>query len=106
MRMFLVFILLASVMCTSQSVKVVDGDFSFSLESVMKLRDFMSDDSLTNPRLAQTSIAAICSNPVLLEEFQHVCQAQGASMIFSRLAKVATQPDMCEICANAACTGC
>ncbi|XP_066547640.1 guanylin [Amia ocellicauda] len=106
MKAFPVFLLCSCFVWNSQSVTVVDGNFAFPLDTVMQLKCLMDGDIGTNPRLAQTSAAVICANPALPEDFRPVCQSQGADLVFSRLAKVTTQPDLCEICANAACTGC
>ncbi|XP_047660223.1 guanylin-like [Tachysurus fulvidraco] len=56
-----------------------------------------------NPRLVKTSNVAVCGNPTLPQEFIELCRQSGSSLVFSRLAAV--PPDVCEICAFAACTG-
>ncbi|MGH0118326.1 UNVERIFIED_CONTAM: hypothetical protein FKN15_048562 [Acipenser sinensis] len=81
-----------------------DGDFTFSLEAVKKLKDLMDGVQLKSSRMS--SSALLCANPALPEEFKAVCQSTGAGMVFSRLETVADHADICEICAMAACTGC
>ncbi|XP_029630983.1 guanylin [Salmo trutta] len=90
------------------AVKVQEGDFFFSLDSVKKLQELTAEDSnvnrMQNPRLTSTSFASVCANPSLPQEFMPLCMKRGASMSLSRLAAVPM--DICEICAFAACTGC
>ncbi|KAK6477450.1 guanylin-like [Huso huso] len=100
----IVFIIFFLFVCNSGSVKVVDGDFTFSLEAVKKLKDLMDGVQLKSSRMS--SSAVLCANPALPEEFRAVCQSTGAGMVFSRLETVADHADICEICAMAACTGC
>ncbi|CAB1353634.1 unnamed protein product [Coregonus sp. 'balchen'] len=89
-------------------VKVQEGDFFFSLESVKKLQELTAEGSsvngMQNPRLTGTSFASVCANPSLPQEFMSLCMQRGASMSLSKLAAVPM--DICEICAFAACTGC
>ncbi|KAL4622513.1 guanylin-like [Arapaima gigas] len=109
MKAFLFFILLLTTYCLiSQAVQVKEGDFTFSLDSVKKLKDLMDVRLMknANPRLASSSAAALCANPALPEEFKPVCQSKRAAVSFNRLAFVAQNSDVCEICAFAACTGC
>ncbi|XP_062843094.1 guanylin family protein [Trichomycterus rosablanca] len=98
---------LTSVWMVSEAVQVQDGEYSFSMESVMVLQHLLDASSATqqqNPRLLKTSNSVVCANPTLPQEFLSVCQRSGSSMVFSRLASVPV--DRCEICAFAACTGC
>ncbi|XP_041129107.1 guanylin-like [Polyodon spathula] len=103
-------VLLATIVCfstlsvLSEAVVVKDGDFTFSLEAVKKLKDLM--DGVVLKRSRMSSSAVLCTNPALPEEFRAVCQSTDASMVFSRLRTVADHEDICEICAMAACTGC
>ncbi|XP_018581065.1 guanylin-like [Scleropages formosus] len=109
MKTFLFFALLLTVYClVAQAVQVKEGDFTFSLESVKKLKNLMDVRVVkdSNPRLASTSTAALCANPALPEEFKPVCQSKSAALSFYRLGSVAYNSDVCEICAFAACTGC
>ncbi|XP_036390367.1 guanylate cyclase activator 2B-like [Megalops cyprinoides] len=101
-------LLLLAACLLSEAVQVKEGDFTFSLESVMKLGDLMDRNTpeKQSPRLADTSSTAVCGNPALPQEFVPVCQSKGAVLSFSRLAYIALHHDECEICMNAACTGC
>ncbi|XP_066547181.1 guanylin [Amia ocellicauda] len=103
---------LATVFCLvalcvfSDAVQVKEGDFTFSLEAVKKLKEVMDASAVKNPRLAKTSLPASCSDPDLPAEFLPLCQSSRPGMSFYRLALLAEEPDVCEICAFAACTGC
>ncbi|KAK6477451.1 guanylin-like [Huso huso] len=105
-------VLLATIVCfstlsmLSEAVVVKDGEFTFSLEAVKKLKDLMDRGIRKSSRIAKTSSEVVCANPALPGEFRAVCQRTDAGMVFSRLATVASHPDVCEICAYAACTGC
>uniref|UniRef100_A0AAZ3Q3Z5 Guanylate cyclase activator 2B n=1 Tax=Oncorhynchus tshawytscha TaxID=74940 RepID=A0AAZ3Q3Z5_ONCTS len=71
-------------------VKVQEGDFVFSLESVKKLQELTESSSVNgkqNPHLASTSFASVCANPSLPQEFMPLCMQRGASMSLSRLGK-------------------
>ncbi|KAJ8370972.1 hypothetical protein SKAU_G00110000 [Synaphobranchus kaupii] len=101
-------LLLLAVSQLSDAVQVKEREFTFSLESVRKLKDLMDSDLVgkESPRLAQTSTAIVCRDPGLPEEFLPVCQSKGAGMSLSRLAFIGSHHDECEICMFAACTGC
>ncbi|XP_018581066.1 guanylin-like [Scleropages formosus] len=94
-------LLVPCLLWSSEGVMVQDGPFSFPLESV-KLLKAMIDGT----RLTKSSPASVCTNPGLPEELQPLCQSEEASAVFSRLIDIITPPDPCEICVNAACTGC
>ncbi|XP_036387718.1 guanylin-like [Megalops cyprinoides] len=100
--------LLITLCVVTDAVQVKEGDFTFSLESVKKLKDLMGVDTAVkqSPRLAKTSAASVCTSPDLPAEFRPVCETKGAAMSFFRLGFVAARMDLCEICAFAACTGC
>uniref|UniRef100_A0A8C9ZUL1 Guanylate cyclase activator 2B n=1 Tax=Sander lucioperca TaxID=283035 RepID=A0A8C9ZUL1_SANLU len=63
------------------------GDRSFPLEAVKQLMELMDLDDNVSPHLAETSIVAVCTNPVLPQVFQPVCQGKGAAIVFSKLGK-------------------
>ncbi|XP_061112517.1 guanylin-like [Conger conger] len=98
--------LAASLLC--DAVQVKEGEFTFSLESVKKLKDLMDKDleGKQSPRLAKASTATVCSDPALLPEFLPVCRSDRAGLSLSRLAFIGLNYDECEICMFAACTGC
>ncbi|XP_075377016.1 guanylin-like [Mycteria americana] len=108
MKGFLSFTVLSVLLLvhSSQAVYVQDGDLKFSLESVKKLKGLMDENRNINSHMV-VSMASYspCDEKDLPEEFQSVCKSEDASMIFERL-NLAVEDDLCEICANAACTGC
>ncbi|KAF7645127.1 hypothetical protein LDENG_00209550 [Lucifuga dentata] len=107
--MKLLSVVLVLVMClcsTCQGVQVKVGDRSFPLEAVKQLKVLMDVDAHVNPHLAETSVAAVCNNPILPQIFQPVCQAREAAIVFSRLMNIITSLDPCDICANPSCIGC
>lgn len=86
-----------------------EGDFTFSLESVMKLGDLLGSTNKTAKKsfdMATIDSVAVCADPSLPVEFQPLCQSKEAGTAISRLAKISANYDTCEICAFAACTGC
>uniref|UniRef100_A0A8B9VUW3 Guanylate cyclase activator 2B n=1 Tax=Anas zonorhyncha TaxID=75864 RepID=A0A8B9VUW3_9AVES len=90
---------LATVSCDEE-----DGDLKFSLESVKKLKELMDENRSINPRMVVSKTTySPCNEKDLPEEFQVVCKREDAPMIFERLS---IDADLCEICANAACSGC
>ncbi|KAL4622512.1 guanylin-like [Arapaima gigas] len=102
MKSFSILLLLISCLVRdSQGVVVQDGPYTFALESV-KLLKAMIDAT----RLTGSSLASVCTNPGLPEEFQLLCREKEPNAVFSRLIDIVTLPDLCEICVNAACTGC
>lgn len=64
------------------------GNRSFPLEAVKQLKELMDLEDSINPRLAETSTAAVCAHPLLPQVFRPVCQGKGAGVVFSRLGKV------------------
>ncbi|XP_044625271.1 guanylin isoform X1 [Equus asinus] len=86
-----------------------DGEFSFSLESVKKLKDLreLQAPSTRNRREVDGSLAPIlCRYPKFPEELKPICKERNAREILQRLETIAQDPRMCEICAFAACAGC
>ncbi|NWU70585.1 GUC2A protein, partial [Pterocles burchelli] len=84
-----------------------DGDLKFSLESVKKLKELMDENRHINPRMVVSAVNySPCDEKDLPEEFQSVCKREDAPMIFDRLSLAVREPDLCEICVNAACAGC
>ncbi|NXG75176.1 GUC2A protein, partial [Baryphthengus martii] len=84
-----------------------DGDLKFSLESVKKLKELMDVNRHISPRmLVPMASYSPCDEKDLPEEFQSLCKREDAPMIFQRLSLAVGEPDLCEICANAACAGC
>ncbi|KAM9241738.1 guanylin [Dugong dugon] len=89
-----------------------DGDFSFPLESVKKLKDLqgLHDAGIgkdRKARLARRSVVPIlCSYPGFPKELEPVCNEPNAQEILQRLEAIAQEPSTCEICAYAACAGC
>ncbi|XP_008581333.1 PREDICTED: guanylin [Galeopterus variegatus] len=94
-------------------VTVRDGDFSFSLESVKKLKGLRE---LQEPRIGKfrelepmpftSAVPILCSNPKFPEELKPICKEPNAQGILQRLGAIAEHPILCEICAYAACAGC
>ncbi|XP_036386142.1 guanylin-like [Megalops cyprinoides] len=106
MRVPMALVVLAWCLWESQAVWVQDGNLRFSLESVKVLKSLLGVDSSPKPHPTKDGPSAVCTNPKLPAEFQPVCQREGAESVFYRLVEIITPPDPCEICANAACTGC
>ncbi|XP_029332680.1 guanylin isoform X2 [Mus caroli] len=91
-----------------------DGDLSFPLESVKKLKDLrevqeprLVSHKMFAPRLLQPVAPQLCSShSALPEALRPVCKKPNAEEILQRLEAIAQDPNTCEICAYAACTGC
>ncbi|XP_008065363.1 guanylin [Carlito syrichta] len=102
--------LLGAWAALADGVTVQDGDFSFSLESVKKLKDlqeprvgkFRRLESMPGKPVAPT----LCNNQKFPEELKPLCKEPNSQDILHRLEVIAEDPSMCEICAYAACTGC
>ncbi|XP_030393633.1 guanylin [Gopherus evgoodei] len=104
--------LLAAVLCLctlaafSDCVTVQVGKFSFPLESVKKLKDFMDNSVTGNPYLLNVRSASLCAISDIPKEFLDLCATPDADQIFEELKPIARSPELCEICAFAACAGC
>ncbi|KAM5246948.1 guanylin [Ctenodactylus gundi] len=98
--------LLGACAVTAGAVTVQDGDFSFPLESVKKLKDLRE---LPEPKIKsrrKTVFPPVCSYPGFPEELRPACTEPNAVEILQRLEAIAQDPYTCEICAYAACAGC
>ncbi|KAJ7306485.1 hypothetical protein JRQ81_009840 [Phrynocephalus forsythii] len=104
-----VMVTLLMVVQTCQSdVLVKDGDLTFPLQSVKKLKALLGADagSIASRQRSQLPLTLVCRNPELPKEFQPICKRTDAPLIFKRINLAVRDVDLCEICANAACTGC
>ncbi|KAK9966643.1 hypothetical protein ABG768_003741 [Culter alburnus] len=107
MRTAIIFLFLTtSFFQISQCVQVTDSGYNFSLEAVKTLKKLMEFDTSTNPRQTYGDAASLCADPDLPGEFRVLCEKDDADEVFQRLVKIISPIDPCEICANAACTGC
>ncbi|KAM9115741.1 guanylin [Pangshura tecta] len=102
----------AAVLCLctlaafSDCVTVQVGKFSFPLESVKKLKNFVDDSVNGNPLPLSVRSTSLCANPDIQKEFLDLCATPDADQIFEELKPIARSPELCEICAYAACAGC
>ncbi|EHA99301.1 Guanylin [Heterocephalus glaber] len=87
-------------------VTVQDGDFSFPLESVKKLKDLREIQEPAVEGRRKLVALPLCSHPGFPEELRLVCREPNAPDILHRLEAIAQDPSTCEICAYAACAGC
>ncbi|KAL2104181.1 hypothetical protein ACEWY4_001049 [Coilia grayii] len=91
----------------AENVIVKEGEFSFPLEVVKKLKDFLDNDpTVTHNRVGLRYAKAMCMYPGFPQELKPVCQSKDANAALLRLALVTFQMDACEVCAFVACTGC
>ncbi|XP_031232750.1 guanylin [Mastomys coucha] len=104
--------LLGALAVLVEGVTVQDGDLSFPLEAVKQLKDLreVQEPRLVSrkkfpPRLLQPE-AQLCSHSAFPEALKPVCEKPNAEEILQRLEAIAQDPNTCEICAYAACTGC
>ncbi|XP_074047431.1 guanylin [Macrotis lagotis] len=86
------------------SVTVQDGDFSYPLESVKKLKDLQQ--SWVRSREAQVYAVSLCNHPDFPKDLKSICDRSDGAQAFQRLGAIAEDPHSCEICAFAACAGC
>ncbi|XP_073457538.1 guanylin-like [Aquarana catesbeiana] len=88
------------------TVKV--GSHTFSLEAVKQYKHMMEKSHVVADPTPQTE-QEMCGNKELPSELQEVCHGTDTKEImktFGELARICGGMDECEICANAACTGC
>lgn len=85
---------------TSQAVYVQDGDYKIPLETMKQLKELLSSG------YRKSSIITVCSHPALPKELISICKSEDAVGVFRRLMAAVSDPDLCEICAQAACAGC
>ncbi|XP_062396328.1 guanylin-like [Sardina pilchardus] len=92
----------------AENVTVEEGEFSFPLEMVKKLKDFLDQEPAVkqNSRIGLINTATMCNHPGFPEEFKPLCQSKNAKASLTRLAMITSRMDACEICAYVACTGC
>ncbi|XP_048375430.1 guanylin-like [Sphaerodactylus townsendi] len=92
------------------AVQVKDGEFSFPLESVMKMKELLGKDARPGFFKARSqsldTFSQLCLNPELPKELRPVCARKDAPEIFRRLELAVHDADLCELCVNAACSGC
>ncbi|XP_053865342.1 guanylin [Malaclemys terrapin pileata] len=107
MKAFLTAVLcLCTLAAFSDCVTVQVGEFSFPLESVKKLKDLLDSSVTRNPHVLSIRSASLCANPDIPKEFLKLCATPDADQIFEDLKPIARSPELCEICAFAACAGC
>ncbi|XP_063291515.1 guanylin-like [Pelobates fuscus] len=94
--------------CTCVIVK--DGELAFSLADVKKLKDIFDKFKETHPRvqrdISEMDAHGICGSLKLPAAFLPVCAKPNAAQVFTRLGRIAQNPDICDVCALAACSGC
>uniref|UniRef100_A0A4W6DIW4 Guanylate cyclase activator 2B n=1 Tax=Lates calcarifer TaxID=8187 RepID=A0A4W6DIW4_LATCA len=78
-------VLVLCVCSGALGVQVKVGDRSFPLEAVKQLKELMDLNDNVSPHLAETSVTAVCANPLLPQVFRTVCQGKGTGIVFSRL---------------------
>lgn len=70
-------------------VVIQEGEFSFPLEDVKKLKDFLdSDATMKQNRVALGNPKAMCTQPGFPQELQPVCQSKDANASLLRLGKI------------------
>ncbi|XP_005083901.1 guanylin [Mesocricetus auratus] len=103
--------LLGALAVLVEGVTVQDGDLSFPLESVKQLKDLKEVPELVShkrfaPRPPVPLVPRLCSYTAFPEALRPLCKKPNAEEILQRLKAIAQDPNTCEICAYAACTGC
>ncbi|KAF6344639.1 guanylate cyclase activator 2A [Rhinolophus ferrumequinum] len=101
--------LLGTWAALAEGVTVQDGKFSFSLESVKKLKDlqqFQEPRIWSHRKFGGPSVPTVCSDSKFPEELKPLCKEPNAQEILQRLQAIAEDPNTCELCSYAACAGC
>ncbi|XP_008833639.1 guanylin [Nannospalax galili] len=105
--------LLGALAILAEGVTVQDGDLSFPLESVKQLKDLqeapesrLASHKKFAPLLREARAPTVCSYQAFPEALRPLCKEPNAEEILKRLEAIAQDPNTCEICAYAACTGC
>ncbi|XP_016060640.1 PREDICTED: guanylate cyclase activator 2B [Miniopterus natalensis] len=97
-------VVLLVLLQSTQSVYIQYQGFQVQLDSVKKLSD-LERQWVISPRLqAQGLLPTPCYHLALPPDLQPICASREASSIFKALKAIAS--DNCELCENAACTGC
>ncbi|XP_077167688.1 guanylin [Paroedura picta] len=91
---------LCALAAVSDGVTVKVGDLTFPLESVKKLKD------LALPAQRPRGVTSTCDDPKLPTEFQSICASPKSRPLLTELVAIARDAEICEICANIACSGC
>ncbi|XP_077116615.1 guanylate cyclase activator 2B-like isoform X2 [Ranitomeya variabilis] len=99
MRSVLLLCALLLLVPGSPARQIQVGEFTFMLDSVLKLKHFLDGFGKDMEAAAKEA----CHSPVLPEEFRQVCAEDNPADIFISL-KAAM--DECELCAHPACPGC
>ncbi|XP_060115096.1 guanylin [Heteronotia binoei] len=93
---------LCALAVVTDGVTVKVGDFQFPLETVKKLKDLSSAPSAQRSR----SGISLCDHPKLPTEFLTICASPKSRPLLADLELIARDSEVCEICANIACSGC
>ncbi|XP_077167686.1 guanylin-like isoform X1 [Paroedura picta] len=87
-----------------------DGNSAFPLESVKKMKEILGKEAKAGPASVRSqspvTFLRLCLNPELPKDLRPVCDREDAPAVFRRLELAVEDPDLCELCVNAACTGC
>ncbi|XP_072282760.1 guanylin-like [Pyxicephalus adspersus] len=93
----------------SDCVVVKVGDHTFSLETVKEYKEIIDKSHVAADDPTHQTEEQICQNKELPSELKELCQGRDTKevmKIFGELGRICDSMDECEICANAACTGC
>ncbi|XP_077167687.1 guanylin-like isoform X2 [Paroedura picta] len=105
----LLMLLMLTHSCWS-TVHVQDGNSAFPLESVKKMKEILGKEAKAGPASVRSqspvTFLRLCLNPELPKDLRPVCDREDAPAVFRRLELAVEDPDLCELCVNAACTGC
>ncbi|XP_041952637.1 guanylin-like isoform X2 [Alosa alosa] len=71
----------------AENVIVKEGGFSFPLEVVKKLKDFLDQEPAVKQksRIGLINTATMCNSPGFPEEFKPLCQSKDAKASLTRL---------------------